>query len=589
MTTLARHIDTITSVPDEGTRDDLFPNPQDGQKVLRRDTSILEEYQAATGTWVTMLVGLGATPSFTGLTTVTVAGLTLRLNNTAAAGLNSILDARRGSTTRWQLGFNASDEGAILNAAANAANLSWTDAGAFTMRAGLTVAAGGLTVTAGTAALQALTATTGLFSSTGQFGGTLTVTTGGLVVTGNSTITGTLGGITTLTATTLGGTLSTAAQPNVTSVGTLTSLAVGAITSTGLFQTTLTTEQLRLRYDAGTYLSVTVASNGDVTFTNNAGGSFRLEDSGTVTMLTVVGFANGMSVASGTASLQAMTATTGAFSALLSANAGLTLASGQTLTLTGATVAGAPTWSSSQAITLSTAAQPSITSVGTLTSLAVGAITSTGLFQTTLTTEQLRLRYDASHFFTVTVESNHDVTLANSASASMRFEDSGTITMLVTTGFASGISVASGTTSLQAMTATTGVFSSTVSMTDLTAVAGTFTGKIQATLTTEQMRLRYDASNHLAITVQASGVPIFNPSGGGCTFLGYISTDSVMGLGLAGVSNSVYLNLPASDSGHACLRLAHGSAPSAPTNGDMWTTTAGLFVRINGATVGPLS
>jgi hypothetical protein len=37
-----------------------------------------------------------------------------------------------------------------------------------------------------------------------------------------------------------------------------------------------------------------------------------------------------------------------------------------TLTLTGATVAGAPTWSSAQAITLSTAAQPNITSLGTL-------------------------------------------------------------------------------------------------------------------------------------------------------------------------------------------------------------------------------
>ena len=53
------------------------------------------------------------------------------------------------------------------------------------------------------------------------------------------------------------------------------------------------------------------------------------------------------------------------------------------LVLTGATVTGTPTWSSNQAITLSTAAQPNITSVGTLTSLAVGAITSTGDITTT--------------------------------------------------------------------------------------------------------------------------------------------------------------------------------------------------------------
>jgi hypothetical protein len=45
---------------------------------------------------------------------------------------------------------------------------------------------------------------------------------------GNITVRGTLGGVTTLTATTLAGTLSTAAQPNVTSVGTLTGLTVSA-------------------------------------------------------------------------------------------------------------------------------------------------------------------------------------------------------------------------------------------------------------------------------------------------------------------------------------------------------------------------
>lgn len=45
----------------------------------------------------------------------------------------------------------------------------------------------------------------------------------------------------------------------------------------------------------------------------------------------------------------------------------------------------------------------------------------------------------------------------------------------------------------------------------------------------------------------------------------------------------------ASATGAASLNVPHGAAPTSPTNGDMWTTTAGLFVRINGATVGPLS
>jgi hypothetical protein len=44
----------------------------------------------------------------------------------------------------------------------------------------------------------------------------------------------------------------------------------------------------------------------------------------------------------------------------------------------------------------------------------------------------------------------------------------------------------------------------------------------------------------------------------------------------------------ASASGGAGLRLPHGTDPTSPTNGDVWTTTAGMYVRISGTTVGPL-
>jgi hypothetical protein len=37
------------------------------------------------------------------------------------------------------------------------------------------------------------------------------------------------------------------------------------------------------------------------------------------------------------------------------------------------------------------------------------------------------------------------------------------------------------------------------------------------------------------------------------------------------------------------LRIPHGSAPASPVDGDIWTTSAGLYVRINGSTIGPLS
>ena len=49
------------------------------------------------------------------------------------------------------------------------------------------------------------------------------------------------------------------------------------------------------------------------------------------------------------------------------------------------------------------------------------------------------------------------------------------------------------------------------------------------------------------------------------------------------------LSTSASSTTRAGINIPHGAAPTSPVNGDMWTTTAGLFVRINGATVGPLS
>lgn len=46
--------------------------------------------------------------------------------------------------------------------------------------------------------------------------------------------------------------------------------------------------------------------------------------------------------------------------------------------------------------------------------------------------------------------------------------------------------------------------------------------------------------------------------------------------------------LAATAAGYASANLPHGTAPSSPADGDLWTTTAGIFVRVNGATVGPL-
>jgi hypothetical protein len=47
------------------------------------------------------------------------------------------------------------------------------------------------------------------------------------------------------------------------------------------------------------------------------------------------------------------------------------------------------------------------------------------------------------------------------------------------------------------------------------------------------------------------------------------------------------VNTLASSAAGAGFNLPPGAAPSAPTDGDCWTTSGGLFCRINGGTVGP--
>lgn len=56
---------------------------------------------------------------------------------------------------------------------------------------------------------------------------------------------------------------------------------------------------------------------------------------------------------------------------------------------------------------------------------------------------------------------------------------------------------------------------------------------------------------------------------------------------LSGATFTGTIIAPAATTSIPSIRLPHGTAPSAPTNGDLWTTTTGLFARINGTTVGP--
>jgi hypothetical protein len=103
----------------------------------------------------------------------------------------------------------------------------------------------------------------------------------------NLTLTGTLSGVTTLTATTVAGTLSTAAQPNVTSVGSLTGLTTAGLT---LGSTAITATGSEINTLTGVSAGTVTASKVLVVDSNKDLSSLRnLELTGTLTANTLSG------------------------------------------------------------------------------------------------------------------------------------------------------------------------------------------------------------------------------------------------------------------------------------------------------------
>lgn len=62
--------------------------------------------------------------------------------------------------------------------------------------------------------------------------------------------------------------------------------------------------------------------------------------------------------------------------------------------------------------------------------------------------------------------------------------------------------------------------------------------------------------------------------------------DNVIAMSLSGLDNSLTLTgplrLPAGNAERSAIRIPPGAAPATPVNGDVWTTSAGIFARING-------
>lgn len=76
------------------------------------------------------------------------------------------------------------------------------------------------------------------------------------------------------------------------------------------------------------------------------------------------------------------------------------------------------------------------------------------------------------------------------------------------------------------------------------------------------------------ISLNVSGVSRFNTTGL------VISGDSI--------SASGKFTLSSGTTGRATFNIPHGIAPTSPVDGDIWTTTSGMYVRVSGSTVGPL-
>lgn len=127
--------------------------------------------QALTATTITAsgATAVQALTATTGRFTDSASGQPVIVNNGNASGsIRLIYTGQRGGTDKWHIGVDASDNATIFNASGATSNLTWTDAGAFTFRAGITATTGTFS--------GALSATTGTFSGVITANSGMTVT-----------------------------------------------------------------------------------------------------------------------------------------------------------------------------------------------------------------------------------------------------------------------------------------------------------------------------------------------------------------------------------------------------------------------------
>ncbi len=445
----------------------------------------------------------------------------------------------------------------------------------------------------------------------------------------NISVTGTISGITTLTATSLAGTLTTASQPNITSVGTLSSVSIGTINSSGVLTLSPTGASVTLATNKNLVLSGTGSITGASSISaTNLTGTLQTVDQpnitslGTLTSLTLAGTISGVTTL--TATSLAGTLTTAAQTAITSVGTLSSLSVSGTLTLGGTAItstaaklnfndittlgsieaskaaivdsnkdisgfrnitATGTITAATLAGTLSTAAQTAITSVGNLTGLTTAgltlgstAITATG---TEINTLAGVTAGTVSASKAIIVDSNKDISGFRNISVTGTVSG---VTTLTATSLA-------GTLTTPAQTAITSVGN----LTGLT-TAGLTLGSTAITATGAEINTLAGVT---AGTVSASKAIVVDTNKDISGFRNITVTGTVSGattLGLSGILTSTDSTTSTSNS-TGSLKLAGGLGISnttdatSSTNGGTFTSAGGgafaksLFVG-NNLTVG---
>lgn len=114
-----------------------------------------------------------------------------------------------------------------------------------------------------------------------------------------------------------------------------------------------------------------------------------------------------------------------------------------------------------------------------------------------------------------------------------------------------------------------------------------YQGNLTITKTSEQLRVRYDASNYMAMTVDNTGVTFINAVSSGTPILRFqAGGTTVLSIGAtsAAMAASTQFQTAASVAARAGFLMPSGTAPSSPTSGEFWYDGTNLKFRDGGTT-----